>query len=123
MSNVLVCDMQINYTCGILADATESRAFVIPVTQSPVTILAGDNATFKYRIGLANDSLDVISVIKVIPVNEVDIEEPVLVYLGNSFYDVQFTSVCCNLEFYLAFNRVQVSPRANIHITGITMQK
>ena len=115
--------MQDNYACDIFADATESGAFVIPVTQSPVTILPGDNATFTYRIGLTNDTLDVASVINVIPVDDVDIDEPVLVYLGNSFYDVQFTSVCCSFEFYLAFNRVRVSPRANIRIPGNTMQR
>lgn len=111
-------NIHVHFVLDILVDATLSGAYVIPVTQSPIYALIGSTVNFTYRIGLANDSLDVVSNVKVVFTTDIDMDEPQLIYQGNSFYEVQFPSICCDLEFFLEFDEEQVSPFASIFAQG-----
>lgn len=102
----------------ILVDATLSGAYVAPVSQSPIYAAVGDNVNFTYRIGLTNSSLNILTNIRVIFTDDDGETEYRWIDLGNNFYVVHFLFVYNNIQFYLEFNRTQVSPNVAIFVNG-----
>ena len=89
----------------------------MPITQSPIYAKKGSTVNFTYRIGLANNSLDVVTNVRIVTD---DMERNSLKFInrGNNFYDVQFQSLCCDLQFFLEFAEQQVSPNVSILAQG-----
>ena len=91
----------------------------MPITESPIYVKKGSTVNFTYRIGLANNSLDVVTNVRIVTVaDDIERDSPKFINRGNNFYDVQIPSLCCNLQFFLEFAEQQVSPVVSILAQG-----
>ena len=86
------------------------------VTQSPIYALRGTTVIFTYRIGLTNNSLDVITNVRARIT--IDSDEPLLIHRGNDFYDVEISNVPRSMDVYLEYNGRRVSTFAIIYAQG-----
>ena len=89
----------------------------MPITQSPIYAIRGTTVSFTYRIGLTNNSLDVIfNVRAVISIDTAS--PPLLIHRGNNFYDVEIPNVPRTMDLHLEYNGRRVSSYATIYVQG-----